>query len=130
MTDPQVASEIQLELLAGIKLGQPINQLGVREVSLGPKGKALLLAYSADSVVDPYVEMFFFPKDTLKLALYTLDGELIWRKDLGSGVIPGGHFTPVQAFDLDGDGVSEIWYVDNVDLAHPLSIKGRRRGHA
>ncbi|MHA1570081.1 MAG: rhamnogalacturonan lyase family protein [Alphaproteobacteria bacterium] len=126
MPADEFSSKIQLAPLIGIKLDQPIKQLAVREVNLAEQAKALLFAYSADSVIDPYVEMFFFPTDTLKLALYALDGRLIWRKDLGPGVIPGGHFTPVQAFDLDGDGVDEIWYVDNVDAEHPLSLKGRR----
>jgi hypothetical protein len=29
-------------------------------------------------------------------------------------------------FDLDGDGVEELWFVNNADPAHPLSLKGRR----
>ena len=120
------SDDMSLEIVSSIELGSPIKQLRVNEVSLGEKGKALLLAYSSDSGVDPYVEMFFFPKDTLHLAMFALDGELIWRKDLGAGVIPGGHFCPIRAFDLDGDGVDEIWYVDNVDIEHPLSLKGRR----
>jgi hypothetical protein len=55
--------------------------------------------------------MFFFPGDTLKLALFTESGGLVWRRDLGRGVVPGMWFCPVFAFDLDGDGVDEIWFV-------------------
>jgi hypothetical protein len=115
-----------LDALLTISLGQPIRQLRAVEVGWSGGRRGVLLAYGADSVVDPYVEMFYFPADTLKLALYGLDGNLVWRKDLGRGVIPGEHFCPVAAFDLDGDGTDEIWYVDNVDAGHPLSLKGRR----
>jgi len=126
MAGDSSSGDVSLKLVSSIQLGSPIKQLRADEVSLGRRGKALLLAYSADSVVDPYVEMFFFPTDTLKIALFSLDGELIWRRDLGRGVIPGGHFCPIAGFDLDADGVDEIWYVDNVDVEHPLSLKGRR----
>jgi len=119
-------TNVDLQAVTTINLGSPVGQLRAIEANLADGGKGILLAHSADSVVDPWVEMFFFPTDTLKLTLYTLEGELIWRKDLGPGVIPGGHFAPVHAFDLDGDSVDEIWYVDNVDAEHPLSLKGRR----
>jgi hypothetical protein len=119
-------TQCHLDAVCSIDLGQAVRQVRALEVCLDGGRPALLLAYGADSVVDPYVEMFFFPTDTLKLALYGRDGKLIWRKDLGPGVIPGGHFCPVTAFDLDGDGQDEVWYVDNVDAEHPLSVKGRR----
>ena len=35
-------------------------------------------------------------------------------------------FCPVFPFDLDGDGADEIWFVDNVDSDHPLSLRGQR----
>ena len=76
--------------------------------------------------VDPYVEMFFFPTDTLKFALLSLAGEVLWQRDLGPGVVPGGWFCPVLAFDLDGDGVDEIWYVSNLDPEHPLGLSHYR----
>ena len=74
--------------------------------------------------MDPFVEMFFFPNDTLKMALVDLKGNIIWKKDLGKGVVPGIWFCPVFAFDLDGDGIDEIWFVNNTNPSHQLSLKG------
>jgi hypothetical protein len=31
-----------------------------------------------------------------------------------------------MAFDLDGDGIDEIWFVDNVNTQHPLGLSGYR----
>jgi hypothetical protein len=83
---------------------------------------AVLLTYGADFDVDPYVEMFFFPTGTLKMALVSIEGEVLWKRDLGPGVVPGVWFCPVLAFDLDGDGCDEIWYVNNTDPDHPLAL--------
>jgi hypothetical protein len=106
-----------------LDLGSPIGQLRAVPVSLGAGGPhAVLAAYSADFDVDPYVEMFFFPSDTLKLVLFDLQGKVIWRRDLGPGVVPGMWFCPIMPFDLDGDGVDEIFYVGNSDPKHPLGV--------
>jgi hypothetical protein len=112
-----------LEPVREISLGQPLGQLRATPVRLGPEGPhALLLTYGADFDVDPYVEMFFFPTGTLKMALVSTEGEVLWKRDLGPGVVPGIWFCPVLAFDLDGDGCEEIWYVGNTDPSHPLAL--------
>jgi len=120
------AKTMDLEIVSRTQLESPMRQMRAMEVRLGEMGKAILAAYGADAPVDPWVEMFFYPTGTLKLALFTLEGRIIWKKDLGRAVVPGEHFCPVKAFDLDGDGVDEIWYVDNLDAEHPLSVRGRR----
>jgi hypothetical protein len=123
---------IQLEPLLEFSLGSPIGQLRampVRPGDVAPRGvapRAFLLAYCADFDVDPYIEMFFYPTDTLKLVLVTERGEELWRRDLGPGVVPGIWFCPVFPFDLDGDGVDEIWFVNNVNVDHPLGLSGYR----
>jgi len=118
---------IRIEPFVTLALGSPVGQLRARRVRLGPDApRGVLVAYAADFDVDPYVEMFFFPKDTLKLAVFTEEGELLWRRDLGPGVVPGMWFCPVHAFDLDEDGVDEIWFVDNVNTKHPLGLSGYR----
>ncbi|HEU5316416.1 MAG TPA: hypothetical protein VFX49_09920 [Chloroflexota bacterium] len=120
-------SAIRLEPVAGWSVGQKVGQLRAVPVSLGPgEAGAVALLYGADFDVDPFTEMFFFPTDTLKLALYSLGGKLLWREDLGRGVVPGVWFCPVLAFDLDGDGTDELWLVDNVNADHPLGLSGYR----
>jgi hypothetical protein len=114
-----------LRAVLEFNLGTTLGQCRAVPVDLGEK-KAIFLAWCEDAEIDPYVEMFFFPKHPLKLAVYALDGTQVWKKELGPGVIPGIWFVPFFPFDLDGDGVDEIWFVDNVDDEHPLSLKGRR----
>ncbi|MEJ2701116.1 MAG: hypothetical protein P8Z79_01610 [Sedimentisphaerales bacterium] len=119
--------EFDLQSVLELRLGEPTGQLRAVPVDLG-KGppKAILAVHCPDAEVDPYVEMFFFPKGALKLTLFTMDGKILWRRDLGPGVVPGIWFTPVYPFDLDGDGVDEIWFINNIDPDHPLSINNRR----
>nr|WP_274323151.1 PKD domain-containing protein [Halosimplex aquaticum] len=39
---------------------------------------------------------------------YTMDGEHLWRINLGQNVRAGAHYTPFQVYDFDGDGKSEL----------------------
>lgn len=119
--------KFDLHVLKEFSLGSPAGQLRVVPVSIGKnKPGALLTVYCADAEVDPYVEMFFFPKDTLKLKLFTQDGKCLWMHDLGTGVVPGIWFCPVFLFDLNNDGIDEIWFVSNIDPDHPLSLQKSR----
>jgi len=116
---------IRLEKLLEVELGSKIGQCRARPVTLGEGApRAFLVSWCADFDVDPYTEMFFFPSDTLKLAVITEEGEELWRRDLGPGVVPGHWFCPIAAFDLDGDGASECWFVNNLKPDHPLSLSG------
>ena len=123
MTSEPTRKPLALEAAVTTSTGSPAGQLRANPVDLDGR-RAFLVAYAADCPVDPYVEMFFFPTDTLKLVLFAADGKEIWRRDLGRGVVPGSHFCPVYAFDLDGDGTDEIWYVNNTNTDHPLGISG------
>ena len=121
------SSRVELDELLELALGSRIGQLRAIPVCLGAGApRAVLAIYCADFDVDPYVEMFFFPTDTLKMALFTADGDVLWRRDLGSAVVPGMWFCPVFAFDLDGDGVDEIYFVNNIDDLHPLGLASYR----
>jgi hypothetical protein len=118
---------MRLENYSLIHFPTRIGQLRAVPVRLGAGAPpAVLAAYAASVDVDPCVERFCFPFDTLKLVLFTVTGEVLWRKDLGRAVVPGRHFVPVFAFDLDGDGVDEIWFVNNVSDRHPLSLRSYR----
>jgi hypothetical protein len=39
---------------------------------------------------------------------YTMDGEKLWRIDLGRNIRSGAHYTQFMVYDLDGDGRSEV----------------------
>jgi len=109
-----------------LNVGQPLGQLRAVPVKLGPgMPAAFLIAYAADFDVDPYHEMFFLPTDTLKIAVWTVEGKCLWKRDLGRHVFPGMWFVPILPFDLDGDGRDEIYFVNNTDKDHPLSLSGR-----
>jgi len=121
-----IESSLKLKVMLELATGSPMGQLRVVPVNLGKNApNAFLAIYCADKVVDPYVEMFFFPTDTLKLMLFTETGKVLWRRELGRGVVPGSWFCPFYPFDFNSDGVDEIWFVNNTDDEHPLGSKGR-----
>lgn len=127
MADAGSSSSIDLDVLLEVSVGSPIGQFRAMPVSLGAGApKAFLGVYCADFDDDPYVEMFFLPSDTLKMILVSESGEVLWRRDLGPGVVPGVWFCPVFPFDLDGDGVDEVWYVNNLNAEHALGLSGYR----
>lgn len=43
-----------------------------------------------------------------KLEAYTLDGQMLWRADLGINIREGAHYIPFLVFDFDGDGKAEV----------------------
>ena len=108
-----------------VHLGMPLGQMRAAPVSLGAT-RGLLLVYGQDAVIDPFHEMFFYPKGTLHVSVVTPAGKTGWTKDLGRGIVPGIWFCPVFPFDMDGDGVDEIYFVNNTDPDHPLSLNALR----
>ena len=110
--------------IATFSLGQHLGQCRAAPVNLGPgQPAAFFAAFSADFDLDPSPEMFFFPTDTLKLAVFATDGRELWRRDLGPAIVPGVWFAPFLPLDLDGDGVDEIYFVGNTNPQHPISHK-------
>jgi len=115
---------MRIETFSRLRLGSHLGQLRAVPVRLGPDAPpGILAAHAADPDVDPHIELFFFPSDTLKLTLFTATGEILWRKDLGPAVVPGTNLVPICAFDLDGDGIDEIWFVNNLSREHPLRLQ-------
>ena len=115
------AQQYNIQVKTEIDLGQKIEQFRAVPLTIGKEiPNAVVAMYSEDAEIDPNLGMFFFPKHTLKLAVFDVDGDIIWKKDLGEGVIPGVWFSPVAAFDLDKDGCDEIWIVNNSNPGHPL----------
>ncbi len=116
-----LAQNFDIRVVAEINLGTPLGQFRAVPVNLGEnKPKAIAALYSEDAEIDPWIGMFFFPKHTLKMILFDETGNVIWKRDLGEGVVPGIWFSPIFAFDLDQDGMDEIWIVNNTDTEHPL----------
>ena len=94
-------------------------------VKMGEGKEGVLFVYSYDCI-DPGEEYYRHPKDTLKIALFSSEGDRLWVKDLGEGVIPGIWFCPVLPLDLDCDGVDEIYFVNNISPDHPFSFVYRK----
>jgi len=42
------------------------------------------------------------------LDAYTLEGEKLWRIELGNNIRSGPHYTQFMVYDLDGDGIAEV----------------------
>lgn len=106
-------------------IGQPFQQMRSVPVSLGDCGEAVLFIHADTPNLDPWSESMNFPQDTLKLTLMSMDDKILWQKDLGVGIIPGIWFEAVISFDLDGDGVDEIWYIGNTSPIRPFTILER-----
>jgi hypothetical protein len=126
----------RLDILLEISLGSSIGQLRAMPVRLGEGApKAFLAVYCADFDDDPYIEMFFFPTDTLKIrnsifggyangepVLVTAQGtygdmflqgwrpdmNLRWEHRIGKDD-PGARGSHMCAIaDMDQDGVQEV----------------------
>ncbi|HBC88365.1 MAG TPA: polysaccharide lyase 11 [Lentisphaeria bacterium] len=118
---------MNLQEITTCSLESPIILCRALPLRLGSGGiDAVLLAYSNSAGSNPWIEMFSFPADTLKLAVFDLKGKKIWHRDLGPGVIPDGSFCPIFAFDMDGDGKDEIYFLNNTDPEHPFAISKYR----
>ena len=117
---------MNIRCLKEFDMGMRLGQIRSVPVSLG-KGmpEAVLFVYSRQGNIDPWHEEFNYPKDTLKMSLYTIDGIPMWTRDLGNGVIPGVWYAPFISFDLDGDGVDEIWFLNNLNPDLPFSLNAR-----
>lgn len=116
----------ELYITLELNVGQKIGTLRSVPVSLGNQGKGILLFYSADKEIDPWIEMFYPPTDRVKMIMTDLQGNVIWKKTMDKGLINGVWFCPVYPFDMDKDGVDEIYYVNQTDSIHILSYNGYR----
>jgi hypothetical protein len=118
--------DYDLQVIREFNVGSEIGTLRAVPVHLTEELKGILVVYSADKEIDPWIEMFYPPTDHLKLVMYGLDGREVWRRELQDMTLNGVWFTPVFPFDLDGDGEDEIWFVRNTDLYHPLGYSHYR----
>lgn len=111
---------MKIECLKSFELGSKLGQARACEVKLGEKS-GMLFVYSESPNVDPCERYFFFHKHPLQMALFDENGNRLWHKKFGMGLIPGVWLMPFIAFDLDGDGYDEIWYMNNTRDDLPLN---------
>jgi hypothetical protein len=123
LTHALYAQHYDMQTVAEIDLGTALGQFRAVPVNFKDGTRAIAAMYSETAEIDPYIGMFFFPKHTLKIILFSEEGDIIWKRDLGPGVVPGIWFSPILAFDLDQDDNDEIWIVNNLDPDHPLDYR-------
>ncbi len=115
---------MKLECLNRFDLGMRVGFVRSASVDLGGR-EGMLFLYSDGSSADPGEELFDYAGlKPVRIAVFTADGTRLWEKVLPRGVIAGPWFVPAVPFDLDGDGVDEIWYVNNTGA--PFSILHRK----
>lgn len=118
---------MKLQVIREWSLGSPMVLCFAAPLRLGSGAiDGFIVAHSNSAGSNPWIEMFSFPTDTLKLTAFDLAGRKMWTRDLGPAVVPNLSFCPVFPFDLDGDGVDEIYFVNNLDPVHPLAISQYR----
>ena len=117
---------MNIKCLKEFDLGMAAKQVRSVPVNMGNGEQAILFVYSAEECIDPGEEYYHHPKDTLKLALFDMSGKRLWTRDLGEGVIPGIWFCPVLPFDLNKDGVDEIYFLNNLNPNRPFTFVYRR----
>ena len=112
--------DIMIKCLKKYEFSHKINQ--ARSVELVMDGKKyILFCVSENKGLDPWPEAFGYIDYPLSLVLFDTEGNKLWERTFGRGTVPGVWFTPFIAFDLDGDGNDEIYFVHNTDDARPFS---------
>ncbi len=74
-------------------------------------GRLDYLVKQPDFNTDPYQQPGYWKKSegTYKLEAYRHDGTFLWRYDMGWAIEEGIWYSPVVAYDLDGDGKAEVF---------------------
>ncbi len=109
-----------IRCLKKFEFSHPIRQARAAELMI--KGQPyMLFCVSENKNLDPWPEAFGYIDHPLSLVLFDADGNKLWERTFGRGTVPGVWFTPYIAFDLDRDGIDEIYFVHNLDDEHPFS---------
>ncbi|MDP8245583.1 MAG: hypothetical protein P9L94_15980 [Candidatus Hinthialibacter antarcticus] len=60
---------------------------------------------------DPYQQPGYWKPSptTYKIEAYNLNGEMLWRYDMGWSIEAGMWYSPFVVYDLDGDGKAEVY---------------------
>lgn len=98
----------------------PMNQAREAEPKINGEVHMLICA-SQNRGLDPWPESFGYIDHPLVMMLFNKEGQKLWERTFGRGTVPGVWFSPFIVFDLDQDGVDEIYFVHNTDDEHPFS---------
>ncbi len=83
---------------------EAVNRVGIGD--LDGDGFYDFVVKHPQQISDPGV--FVKSTDTFKYDAYLSTGEFLWRVDLGWNIVQGIWWSPMQVFDLDGDGRAEV----------------------
>jgi|GEM_PF-3266558 len=74
-------------------------------------GRLDFIVKQPDFNTDPYQQPGYWKKseDTYKIEAYRHDGTFMWRYDMGWAIEEGIWYSPIVAYDLDGDGKAEVF---------------------
>ena len=102
---PAGASHVAIRLQGDYR----IHKVGVGD--LDGDGRYELVVQHPDFNTDPYQSPGYWKKspDTYKLEAYNLDGQFLWRHDMGWSIEAGTWYAPYLVYDLDGDGKAEVY---------------------
>lgn len=115
---------MKLQVLKEFDLGVEPRYMYSANVKLGDRD-GMLFFYTEGNGVDPGEELLRFNGiKPMHIALFEMDGTRLWDKELPDGVLPGIWFCPVVPFDMDKDGVDEIYYINNTGA--PFSFMHRK----
>ncbi|MFA6844452.1 MAG: hypothetical protein WCR02_01870 [Sphaerochaetaceae bacterium] len=113
--------KIDMRKVLSLDLGSGAGQFKVMPAKLGNNQKGFVAFYSSCYDVDMHYSMFVYPTDTLHGLAFTEKGEILWKTELG--IMPSAALYCFSLLDMDGDGVDEIYIVNNSDPEHPLWIE-------
>lgn len=115
---------MKLKSICKFDLGAKIGYTHSANVRLKDR-EGILFVTSSGNGVDPGEECFRL-KDiqSVRLIMFDMEGNKLWERTLTDGVLPGVWFCPAVAFDMDQDGVDEIYFLNNTGA--PFSFMYRR----
>ncbi len=115
---------MNIQILKEFDLGLPLNQVRSVQLKIAKnEPEYILFGYSDSHNMDPWEEYIRPQTGNMHMALYGEKGQRLWHREWGPGVMPGVWFCPFIAFDLDQDGMEEIYMVHNTDDMRPFSVR-------
>lgn len=112
---------VRIEEVLNLDLGSPTLQYKVMPAQLGGGKQGFAAFYAACYDVDVHYSMFVVPSDKLHAVVFDDTGHILWKKDLA--IWPSAALYCFTLIDMDGDGMDEIYVVNNSDPIHPLWVE-------